>query len=149
MNSGEVVMSNTCRVVHRARRPGAPNGGMNISRYISKGVLLLAVTLVIGCGLYTLSLSVIGQGIFPVQANSSTLTGPAIKVVGSRQVAQPSTKDDYFQSGPSAASYGASVSTSSEMAPSNNLFDQNRDFDAAGDALLQRPTQRVCSFYDC
>jgi K+-transporting ATPase c subunit len=149
MNSGEVVMSNTCRVVHRVRRPEAPNGRMNISRYISKGVLLLAVSLVICCGLYTLSLSVIGQGIFPVQANSSTLNSPAIKVVGSRQVAQPFTKDDHFQSGPSAASYGASVSTSSAMAPSNNLFDQNREFDAAGDALLQRPTQRVCSFYDC
>jgi K+-transporting ATPase ATPase C chain len=122
---------------------------MKMSRHISKGVLLLALSLVICGGLYMLSLSVIGHGIFPVQANSSTLIGPAIRVVGSRQVAQPFTKDDYFQSGPSAASYGASTSNSSTMAPSTNFFDQNRDFGAAEDPLLQRPTQRVCSFYDC
>jgi hypothetical protein len=119
-------------------------------RYISKGVLLLTLSLVICCGLYTLSLSVIGQGIFPFQANNSMLTGPDSKVVGSRQIAQPFIKDEYFQPRPSAASYGASASTASSLAASNNFFHrQNRDLGVAETPLLQRPAQRVCRFYDC
>jgi K+-transporting ATPase c subunit len=77
---------------------------MNMSRYISKSVLLLTLSVVICCGL-TLSLWVIGQGIVPFQANNSMLTGPDSKVVGSRQSAQPFSKDEYFQPRPSAASH--------------------------------------------
>ena len=117
-------------------------------RYISKGVLLLTLSLVICCGLYTLSLSVIGQGIFPFQANSSMLTGPESKVVGSRQIAQPFTKDEYFQPRPSAASYNASVSTSSAVSASNNFsHQQNRDFGVA--EVPQKPAEKVCHFYGC
>jgi len=143
------MMSNACQVGHEVRKPEASNGATNMSRYISKSVLLLTLSLVICCGLYTLSLSVIGQGIFPFQANSSMLTGPESKVVGSRQSAQPFTKDEYFQPRRSAASYDASASTSSAVAASNNIFDQSRDFGAAEDPSLQRPTQTVCRFYDC
>jgi hypothetical protein len=149
MNLGKVMMSNARQVGHGVRKPEASNGAMNMSRYISKSVLLLPLSLVICCGLYTLSLSVIGQGIFPLQANSSILAGPESKVVGSRQSAQPFTKDEYFQPRPSAASYDASASTSSAVAASNNIFDQSRDFGAAEDPSLQRPTQTVCRFYDC
>jgi K+-transporting ATPase c subunit len=102
--------------------------------------------LVICSGLYTLSLSVIGQAIFPLQGHS-TLTSPERKVVGWRQSAQPSTKDVYFQPGPSAASYDASVSTSSAVAASNNVVDQNRHSGATVDPSL-RP-QKICRFYDC
>jgi len=123
---------------------------MNMSRYISKSVLLLTLSLVICCGLYTLSLWVIGQGIVPFQANNSMLTGPDSKVVGSRQSAQPFSKDEYFQPRPSAAPYDALGSTSSAMAASNNFFHpQNRDFGDTEPPLLQRPTQNVCHFYDC
>ena len=59
------------------------------------------------------------------------LTGPDNKVVGSRQSAQPFTKDEYFQPRPSAASHDASASTSSAVAASNNFFDQSRDFGVA------------------
>ena len=65
MNTREVMMSNACRVVHGVRRPEASNEGMNMSRYVSKGVLLLTLGLVICSGLYTLSLSAIRQAIFP------------------------------------------------------------------------------------
>jgi K+-transporting ATPase ATPase C chain len=41
------------------------------------------------------------------------------KYVGSMLVAQPFTKDEYFQPRPSAASYDASAGTSSALAPSN------------------------------
>ena len=141
------MMSNACQVGRGVRKPEASNGAMNMSRYISKSVLLLTLSVVICCGLYTLSLWVIGQGIVPFQANNSMLTGPDSKFVGSRP--QLFTKDEYFQPRPSAASYDASASTSSAVAASNNIFDQSRDFGAAEDPSLQRPTQTVCRFYDC
>ena len=68
-----------------------------MSRYICKSVLLLTFCVVIYYGLHPLSSRVIGQVIFPFQANGSILTGPDGKVVGSRQIAQPFTKDDNFQ----------------------------------------------------
>jgi potassium-transporting ATPase KdpC subunit len=92
---------------------------MNMSRYISKSVLLLIFSVVICCGIYPLLLWVVGQTIFPFQANGSMLAGPDGKIVGSRQIAQPFTKDEYFQPRPSAASYDASASTSSALAASN------------------------------
>jgi K+-transporting ATPase c subunit len=148
MNSGEVIM----RPMHAESFTGC--GGlkhqrdMNMSRYISKGVLLLTLSLVICCGLYLLSLWVIGQPLFPFQANSIMLTAPDSKVFGSRQSAQPFTKDEYFQPRPSAASYDASVSTSSAVSASNNFFhQQNRDFGVA--EVPQSPAGKVCLFYDC
>ena len=150
MNSGEVMMSNACQVGRGVRKPEASDGAMNMSRYISKSVLLLTFSVVICCALYLLSLWVIGPGIFfPLRPNSSIVTGPDSKVLGSRQSAQPLTKDEYFQPRPSTASHDASASTSSAVAASNNIFDQNRDFGAAEEPSLQRPTQTVCHFYGC
>jgi len=88
-------------------------------RYFSKSLWLLLIMVVICCGLYPLVLWTIGQSIFPFQANGSLLRGPDGKLVGSRLIAQPFTKDEYFQPRPSAASYDASASTSSALAPSN------------------------------
>jgi K+-transporting ATPase ATPase C chain len=117
---------------------------MNMSRYISKMVLLLTFSVVICFSLYRLSLGVIGQGIFPFQANSSMLTGPESKVVGSRQINEPFTKDEPR---PSAASYDASASTSSAMAASNNISQQqNPDL---GVAKVPEPAGKVCYFYGC
>jgi K+-transporting ATPase ATPase C chain len=62
---------------------------------------------------------VIGQTLFPFQANGSIVRGDDGKVIGSMLVAQPFTKDEYFQPRPSAASYDATASTSSGFAPSN------------------------------
>jgi potassium-transporting ATPase KdpC subunit len=119
---------------------------MNMSRYIFKSVWLLTLSLVICCGLYLLSPWVIGQLLFPFQANGSMLTGPDSDTVGSRQIAQPFTKDEHFESAP----YEASASTSSAAAASNSFFrQQNRDLGVAETPLLQRPAQRVCHFYDC
>ncbi len=74
---------------------------------------------VICCVIYPLVLWVIGQAAFPFQANGSLLRGPDGKPVGSRLIAQPFTKDEYFQPRPSAASYDASASASSSLATSN------------------------------
>jgi K+-transporting ATPase ATPase C chain len=45
--------------------------------------------------------------------------GPDGKIVGSLLIAQPFSKDEYFQPRPSAASYDASASSSSALAASN------------------------------
>jgi potassium-transporting ATPase KdpC subunit len=88
-------------------------------RYIAKSFWLLFFSVVICCVLYPLVLWAIGQAAFPFQANGSILTGPDGKPVGSRLIAQPFTKDEYFQPRPSAASYNAAASASSSLAASN------------------------------
>ena len=88
-------------------------------RHLTKSLWLLGLTVVICCGAYPLAVWAIGQAIFPFQANGSLLTAPDGRVVGSRLIAQPFTQDFYFQPRPSAASYDASASTSSALAPSN------------------------------
>jgi potassium-transporting ATPase KdpC subunit len=88
-------------------------------QYISKSIMLLFFAVVICCLIYPAVLWVIGQNIFPFQANGSMVEGPDHKPVGSLLIAQPFTKDEYFQPRPSAASYDASASTSSALAASN------------------------------
>jgi potassium-transporting ATPase KdpC subunit len=88
-------------------------------RYLSKSILLLIFAVIICCGVYPLVLWAIGQTFFPFQANGSLVRGPGGSVVGSRLIAQPFTKDEYFQPRPSAPSYDASASASSSLAPSN------------------------------
>src|SRR5262249_17209207 len=90
-----------------------------MTRHISKSFLLLTLSVFLCCLVYPLVLWAIGQTIFPFQANGSLLHGPDGTVVGSRLIAQPFTKDEYFQPRPSAASYNAAASASSALAPSN------------------------------
>jgi potassium-transporting ATPase KdpC subunit len=91
-------------------------------RHITKSVLLIGFTVVICCIAYPLVVWVIAQTVFPEQANGSLVQGPDGTVVGSRLIAQPFTKDEYFQPRPSAASYDASASASSTLAPSNYML---------------------------
>jgi len=88
-------------------------------KYLSKSFLLLVLGVVITCIIYPLVLWVIGQTLFPFQSNGSMIKGPDGKYVGSKLIAQPFTKDEYFQPRPSAASYDASASASSSLAASN------------------------------
>jgi len=90
-----------------------------MSQYISKSLWLLLFAVVIACGIAPLTLWAIGQTIFPFQANGSILLGPDGKPVGSLLIAQPFTKDEYFQPRPSASSYDASAGSSSALAASN------------------------------
>jgi K+-transporting ATPase ATPase C chain len=86
---------------------------------VSKSLWLLAFSVVLLCGVYPQILWGVGQVLFPFQANGSIVDGPDGKPVGSLLVAQPFTKDEYFQPRPSAASYDATASSSSALAPSN------------------------------
>ena len=88
-------------------------------RYLTKSVLLMGFAVAICCGLYPLTLWVIGQTVFPFQANGSIVNGPDGKPVGSRLIAQPFTKDEYFQPRPSAVSYAADASGPSNLGASN------------------------------
>ena len=100
-------------------------------RYLLKSVLLLGFTVVIVCIIYPGVVWVIGQVFFPFQANGSLVKGPDGNVVGSKLIAQPFTKDEYFQPRPSAASYDASASAASTYAASNYLL-RNRVATALG-----------------
>ena len=88
-------------------------------RYFGKSLVLIAVSVVIVCGAYPAILWVIGQTLFPFQANGSIVRNGDGAVIGSMLVAQPFTKDEYFQPRPSAASYDATASASSALAASN------------------------------
>jgi K+-transporting ATPase ATPase C chain len=88
-------------------------------RSVSKSLWLLAFSVVLVCGIYPQILWGVGQVFFPFQTNGSIVNGPDGKPVGSLLVAQPFTKDEYFQPRPSAASYDATASSSSALAPSN------------------------------
>jgi potassium-transporting ATPase KdpC subunit len=91
-------------------------------RSLLSSILLLILTIIICCGLYPLTVWAIGKAFFPFQANGSLLKGPDGSIVGSKLIAQPFTKDEYFQPRPSAASYDASASASSTYAASNYLL---------------------------
>jgi K+-transporting ATPase ATPase C chain len=45
-------------------------------RYLTKSVLLMGFAVAICCGLYPLTLWVIGQTVFPFQANGSIVPAP-------------------------------------------------------------------------
>jgi len=88
-------------------------------KYITKSLWLLLFAVVLCCGIYPAVLWAIGQTVFPFQANGSMVKDQDGKVVGSLLIAQPFTKDEYFQPRPSACSYDASASSSSAIAASN------------------------------
>ncbi len=94
-------------------------------RIISKSLWLLFFSVVICCVIFPAVLWAIGQAVFPFQANGSLLksdgtpTTTASEAVGSLLIAQPFTKDEFFQPRPSACSYDASASASSALAASN------------------------------
>jgi K+-transporting ATPase ATPase C chain len=94
-------------------------------RLFGKSTLLLFMSLVLVCGVSPLALWLIGQTVFPFQANGSILRGPDGKPVGSLLIAQPFTKNEYFWPRPSAASYDATAGTSSALA-ANNYALRNR-----------------------
>jgi len=89
------------------------------ARAVSKSIFLLISLVIITCIIYPAILWIIGQVFFPFQANGSLLYDANHKLIGSQLIAEPFTKDEYFQPRPSAASYDASASTSSALAASN------------------------------
>jgi K+-transporting ATPase ATPase C chain len=93
-----------------------------MGRYFSKSFLLFLFVIPTVCIAYPLVLWVIGQVFFPYQANGSLIKDARGNVIGSALIAQPFTKDEYFQPRPSAASYDASASAPSNLASSNYVL---------------------------
>lgn len=82
--------------------------------------LKLIVVLLVLCGVvFPLIVFVIGQLVFPDQANGSLLRDKQDLVIGSKLLGQQFTRAEYFHGRPSAAGYNASNSTGSNIGPTN------------------------------
>jgi potassium-transporting ATPase KdpC subunit len=92
-------------------------------KHLRANLLLLGLTLVICCGAYPLVLWAFGRVVFPTSANGSLLTAKntdgSERTIGSSQIAQPFTSDEYFWSRPSAASYNAAAAGGSNWGANN------------------------------
>jgi K+-transporting ATPase ATPase C chain len=91
--------------------------------HIRANLVLMGLTLATCCVAYPLALWAVGQAVFPGTANGSLMTakGPdgAERVIGSSQIAQPFTADEYFWPRPSAASYNAAAAGGSNWGANN------------------------------
>ena len=91
--------------------------------HIRSNVVLLALTLAICCVAYPAVLWAFGKVVFPSKAEGNLLTVKDAdgkeRVVGSRQIAQPFTSDEYFWPRPSAASYNAAAAGGSNWGANN------------------------------
>lgn len=107
------------------------------------GVRSTLVLWVLTAVLYPLLILLIGQVVFPYQANGSLIQDSQGKIVGSALIGQPFSSDKYFQSRPSTTSYSTGdpnkkedkegvlktgTSGASNLAPSNTavLLKDNR-----------------------
>jgi potassium-transporting ATPase KdpC subunit len=94
-------------------------------RMLYKSLVLLFFSVIVCCVVYPAVVWAIGKVFFPYQAAGSlvksdgTPTTDESEAVGSLLIAQPFTKDEYFQPRPSACSFDASASASSALAASN------------------------------
>jgi K+-transporting ATPase ATPase C chain len=84
---------------------------------------LLGLSVAVCCVAYPLVLWTVGQVVFPDKADGSLLTakGPdgTERVVGSRQIAQAFTGEEYFWPRPSAAGYNAAAAGGSNWGANN------------------------------
>lgn len=91
-----------------------------MAKNLSKSLYLLLFSIGLCCIAYPLAVWMIGQTLFPFQANGSLLVNAKGEPIGSLLIAQPFTEDHYFHPRPSAAAYDAAASSSSALAPSNH-----------------------------
>jgi K+-transporting ATPase ATPase C chain len=87
--------------------------------HLRASLWFLLFSLLICSVLYPLVLLVIGHTVFSEQADGSLIVDGGGKPVGSQLIAQPFTKDYYFQPRPSAVSYNAAASGASNWGASN------------------------------
>jgi K+-transporting ATPase ATPase C chain len=97
-------------------------------RHLRANLLLLGLTILICSILYPAVLWAIGQAAFPGNAQGNLIdssgkpTTSEANAVGSLQIAQPFTGDEYFRPRPSAVSYNAAATGGSNMAANNPLL---------------------------
>jgi len=88
-----------------------------MQKLITTTRIFLIFTIILGVA-YPLLIMVLGQSIFPYQANGSLLTHHG-KIIGSSLIAQEFTSHKYFHSRFSAINYNATNSGGSNLAASN------------------------------
>ena len=89
---------------------------------------------------YPASVWLLGQALFPAQAEGSLLRDREQAVIGSRLVAQPFASDRYFHPRPSAVDYNASAAGGSNLGTTNpDLRDKVRTRAEALDATAEVP----------
>ena len=87
--------------------------------------LLLVLTFLCGI-IYPLTVTLIGQGLFPKQAGGSLIFDKN-KMIGSKLLAQKFTKAEFFHSRPSAADYATTPSGASNASPTQKLAAELRE----------------------
>ena len=86
---------------------------------VRQAVLFTAVTMVLFGGGYHVVLWGVGRLAFPAQAEGSLVRRADGTVAGSRLIAQPFTRPEYFHPRPSAVDYNAASTGGSNFGPSN------------------------------
>ncbi len=105
---------------------------MSLTLEVTKAIRSTLVLWVLVALIYPLTMLLVGQVVFPYQANGSLLKNTQGQVVGSALIGQPFSSDRYFNSRPSTTSYSTAdpkkdeagilktgVSGASNLAPSN------------------------------
>lgn len=99
---------------------------MNLTQDFFKSLRLVIALWLLTAIVYPIIMLVIGQVVFPYQANGSLLTNGEGKTIGSALIGQPFASDRYFLSRPSSIDYATQpavattgVSGGSNLAPSN------------------------------
>jgi K+-transporting ATPase ATPase C chain len=85
----------------------------------SRATLFTLVTMLLCGGAYPLLMWGIGQTVFAERADGSLIRRPDGTIVGSRLIAQPFTRAEYFVARPSAVDYNAASTGGSNFGPSN------------------------------
>ncbi|MDB5030736.1 K(+)-transporting ATPase subunit C [Mucilaginibacter sp.] len=85
--------------------------------YLLPSIKITVILLVLLAGLYPLAISAIGK-FTPGQGDGETITYKG-RVVGYANIGQKFTKDEYFNSRPSAVDYNAAGSAGSNKGPTN------------------------------
>ncbi len=99
---------------------------MNLTQDFFKSLRLVFALWILTAVIYPVIMLVIGQVVFPYQANGSLLSNGAGQTVGSALIGQPFKSDRYFLSRPSSIDYATQpavattgISGGSNLAPSN------------------------------
>lgn len=99
---------------------------MNFIKEIIRSIRITLVIWLITAIIYPLAILVIGQGLFPSQANGSIMQNIEAQPIGSALIGQVFTSEKYFHSRPSAVRYSqgrkakpTGISGASNLAPGN------------------------------
>jgi potassium-transporting ATPase KdpC subunit len=100
---------------------------MSILREVSRSIRVSFILWILVAVIYPFAMLLIGQVIFPYQANGSLIRNAQGQAIGSALIGQPFSGETYFWSRPSTTSYSTGdaailatgVSGASNLAPSN------------------------------